>query len=67
MPDAQATLYSVLEPITVTMTRNDGGFLEVIPRQIDEGTVAVAFDETSSFAEGKRAMRIQEDGQVYAH
>ncbi|GAB4240831.1 MAG: hypothetical protein Kow00121_67160 [Elainellaceae cyanobacterium] len=67
MPDAQETLSGLPLPITITMDRNDDGFIAVTPNFIDESTVSISFDEAINRAEGKRAMRIQEDGQVYVH
>lgn len=66
-PESQQTLMGLPAPVTITMDRNDDGFLEVIPQSIDEGMLSLSLDEAQSLAEGKRAIRIQEDGQVYAH
>jgi hypothetical protein len=52
-------------PITITMVREDNGFLKVIPMSSSEGTLEVSLDETSSFGDNQGALRIQEDGEVF--
>jgi hypothetical protein len=53
-------------PVTITVVREDNGFLQVIPMSSSsEGTLTVSLDETNNFADNQGALRIQEDGEVY--
>lgn len=52
-------------PISITLVRQDGGLLKVIPTSTSEGTLAVSLDETTNFDDNQGVLRIQKDGQVF--
>ncbi len=52
-------------PITITLVRQDGGLLKVIPMSTSEGMLAVSLDETTNFDNNQGVLRIQKDGQVF--
>jgi len=52
-------------PISITLVRQDGGLLKVMPTSTSEGTLAVSLDETSNFDNNQGVLRIQSDGQVF--
>jgi len=52
-------------PITITLVREDGGLLKVIPMSTSEGTLSVSLDETTNFDNNQGVLRIQRDGQVF--
>jgi hypothetical protein len=52
-------------PITITVVREDGGLLQVMPMSTSEGTLSVSLDETTNFDNNQGVLRIQRDGQVF--
>ncbi|PMB44947.1 hypothetical protein CEN39_27665 [Fischerella thermalis CCMEE 5201] len=53
-------------PVTVTMVREDGGFIQAQPIPTsEEGVLAITLDETANFSNSDTALRIQRDGQVF--
>ncbi|MCC5603896.1 hypothetical protein [Nostoc favosum] len=54
-------------PISITLVRQDGGLLKVMPMSTSEGegTLAVSLDETTNFDNNQGVLRIQKDGQVF--
>ena len=52
-------------PISITLVRQDGGLLKVMPTSTSEGTLAVSLDETTNFDNNQGVLRIQKDGQVF--
>ncbi|MBC1225167.1 hypothetical protein GNF10_20155 [Nostoc sp. UCD121] len=52
-------------PISITLVRQDGGLLKVMPTSTSEGTLAVSLDETTNFDDNQGVLRIQKDGQVF--
>lgn len=52
-------------PISITLIRQDGGLLKVMPMSTSEGTLAVSLDETTNFDNNQGVLRIQRDGQVF--
>ncbi|OYD91541.1 hypothetical protein CDG76_27005 [Nostoc sp. 'Peltigera membranacea cyanobiont' 210A] len=52
-------------PISITLVRQDGGLLKVMPTSTSEGTLAVSLDETTNFDDNQGVLRIQRDGQVF--
>ncbi|WP_026736294.1 hypothetical protein [Fischerella sp. PCC 9605] len=53
-------------PVTVTMVREDGGFIQAKPIPTSsEGVLAITLDETANFSNSDTALRIQRDGQVF--
>jgi hypothetical protein len=52
-------------PISITLVRQDGGLLKVMPVSTSEGTLAVSLDETTNFDSNQGVLRIQKDGQVF--
>lgn len=52
-------------PISITLVRQDGGLLKVIPTSTSNGTLAVSLDETTKFDDNQGVLRIQKDGQVF--
>ena len=54
-------------PLTVTLVRNDGGFVTVTPfATSDSNVLAISLNETSDLGANQRALRVQEDGQVFS-
>lgn len=52
-------------PVTITVVREDGGLLKVIPVSTSKGMLSVSLDETSNFDNSQGVLRIQKDGQVF--
>lgn len=52
-------------PVTITVVREDGGLLKVIPVSTSQGMLSVSLDETSNFNNSQGVLRIQKDGQVF--
>ena len=52
-------------PFSITLVRQDGGLLKVMPMSTSEGTLAVSLDETTNFNNDQGVLRIQRDGQVF--
>lgn len=53
-------------PVTITMVRQDDGFLEVMPMQSSEsGLLEVSLDEETNFDNNQGVLRIQSSGQVF--
>ncbi|MGH8001492.1 MAG: hypothetical protein ACREPR_19250 [Brasilonema sp.] len=52
-------------PISITLVRQDGGLLKVMPMSTSEGTLSVSLDETTNFDNNQGVLRIQKDGQVF--
>jgi hypothetical protein len=62
----EATLRGLPTPVTLTVTRPDGGLLQVMPMDTSQpGMLAVTLDETTNFDNNLGALRIQKDGQVF--
>ncbi|MEH2069696.1 MAG: hypothetical protein V7K47_16300 [Nostoc sp.] len=52
-------------PVSITLVRQDGGLLKVMPMSTSEGTLGVSLDETTNFGNYQGVLRIQKDGQVF--
>jgi hypothetical protein len=53
-------------PVTLTLYRNDGGLIQVIPQPTStQGMLEVRLDETTNVGQDKGTVRIQEDGTVF--
>jgi len=53
-------------PVTITMVRQDRGFLEVVPVPASEsGLLEVTLDEAQDLDDNQGVLRIQSNGQVY--
>jgi hypothetical protein len=52
-------------PVSITLVRQDGGLLKVMPMSNSQGTLAVSLDETTNFNNDQGVLRIQRDGQVF--
>lgn len=52
-------------PVSITLVRQDGGLIKVMPMSTSEGTLAVSLDETTNFDNNQGVLRIQKDGQVF--
>ncbi|MBH8556100.1 hypothetical protein I8751_27930 [Nostocaceae cyanobacterium CENA357] len=59
------TLQDLPTPISITLVRQDGGLLKVMPMSTSEGTLAVSLDETTNLDNNQGVLRIQKDGQVF--
>ncbi len=62
---AEVVLQNLPTPITVTLVRDDGGLLKIIPRSTAVGMLAVSLDETLNFDSNQGVLRIQRDGEVF--
>jgi len=68
LPGGEETLLRNLPvPVTVTFTRQDDGFVEVIPMSASkDGVLEVALDEDANPRDSNQGvLRIQKDGQVF--
>lgn len=55
-------------PVTITMVREDGGFINAMPTSTSEdGTLTLSLNETANFANSDTALRIQSNGQVFVN
>ena len=55
-------------PLTLTMVRQDDGFIEVVPVTSESGMLEISLDEeTEPLDENQGVVRIQEDGQVFVN
>lgn len=52
-------------PVTITLVREDGGLLKVMPMPTSQGILSVSLDETTNFDDNQGVLRIQKDGQVF--
>lgn len=53
-------------PVTITVVRQDGGLLRVVPLSPSkQGVLEVSLDEAKSLGNNQGALRIQQDGQVF--
>jgi hypothetical protein len=52
-------------PVTITLVRQDGGLVKVMPMSTSEGMLSVSLDETTNFDDNQGVLRIQRDGQVF--
>jgi hypothetical protein len=53
-------------PVTITMVRQDKGFLDVMPVSTKEsGILELSLDEAKNFDDNQGVVRIQEDGEVF--
>ena len=60
------TLQGLRAPVTVTFEREDGGQLIVTPQPSSEsGSLEVRFNEATNAAQGRSAMRIEQNGSVF--
>ncbi|MBD2562531.1 MULTISPECIES: hypothetical protein [Nostoc] len=63
---SDVTLRGLNAPVTVTFQREDGGQLTVTPQPSSEaGNLAVTFNEATDPAQGRSAMRIEQNGSVF--
>lgn len=58
-------LQNLPTPVSITLVRQDGGLLKVMPLSTSQGTLAVSLDETTNFNNDQGVLRIQRDGQVF--
>ncbi|KYC43706.1 hypothetical protein WA1_00625 [Scytonema hofmannii PCC 7110] len=62
----EIVLQDLPTPVTITMVREDGGLLKVMPvSKSDSGALAVSLDEETTLDNNQGVLRIQRDGQVY--
>lgn len=61
----ETLLQNLPTPITVTLVRQDDGFLQVVPISSEEGMLAVSLEEDPNLDENQGVLRIEEDGQVF--
>jgi hypothetical protein len=62
------TLRDLPVPLTLTMVRNDGGFIEVMPISSSEaGMLSVALNRAADLGENQRTLNVQANGQVFAY
>lgn len=62
------TLMELPTPTTLTMVRDDDGFVTVEAVESEEGMLVLSLDEESTFIDSNQGViRIQEDGQVFAN
>jgi hypothetical protein len=62
------TLRDLQIPLTVTMVRNDGGFIQAMPMSSAEaGTLSISLNRAATLGENQRTLNVQPDGQVFAY
>lgn len=62
----EVVLKDLPTPVTITMVREDGGLLKVMPLSTsDSGVLAVSLDEKTTSDNNQGVLRIQRDGQVF--
>jgi hypothetical protein len=62
------TLRDLQTPVTITMVRNDGGFVQVMPMTAPEtGMLSVSLNRAADLGANQRTLNIQADGQVFAY
>jgi len=65
-PGEEVVLNGLPTPVTITLVRQDNGFLEVIPVATSEpGRLEISLDEETTFDNQQGVLRIQNDGQVF--
>ncbi|KST69561.1 hypothetical protein [Mastigocoleus testarum] len=62
----EITLQDLPTPVTITMRRNDGGFIKVNPksRNSEKATLNISLDESEKLDDARGVLRIKKDGQV---
>jgi len=62
----EIVLQDLPTPVTITMVREDGGLVKVMPlSKSDSGVLAVSLDEKTTPDNNQGVLRIQRDGQVF--
>lgn len=62
----EVVLRNLPTPVTITMVRQDGGLLKVMPMSNSQsGVLSISLDETTNLNGNRGALRIQRDGQVF--
>lgn len=62
----EVTLTELPTPVTLTMVRQDNGFLTVEAEESDSGMLVLSLDEESTFIDANQGVvEIQEDGEVF--
>ena len=64
----ETTLQGLPLPLTLTMVRQDDGFIKVTPVSTESGMLEISLDEAQKPLDNKQgAVRIQEDGKVFVN
>lgn len=61
----EVVLREIPTPATITLVREDGGFLNVEPVATEDGMLTVSLDEKKKPDNNQGVIRIQSDGQVF--
>jgi hypothetical protein len=62
------TLRGLETPVTMTMVRNDGGFIRVMPMAASEaGLLSISLNRAADLGQNQRTLNIQPSGQVFAY
>lgn len=63
----EVVLQDIPTPVTITMVREDNGWLKVTPVSTDDkdGMLTVSLDEETNVDDNQGVLRIQKDGQVF--
>lgn len=61
----EVVLREIPTPATITLVREDGGFLNVEPVATEDGMLTVSLDEKRKPDNNQGVIRIQSDGQVF--
>lgn len=65
---AETMLQGLPLPLTLTMVRQDDGFIEVVPVASESGMLEISLDEEQEpLDENQGVVRIQEDGKVFVN
>lgn len=65
MGNSEITLQDLQIPTNLTFVRPDGGFVQVIPREVSPGVLQVTLNETANVDNSQGALSIEQDGNVY--
>jgi hypothetical protein len=64
----EVELQNLPTPATLTMTREDDGFIRVVPQRTNQpGALALSLNETANPDESQQTVRVQDDGRVIAY
>jgi hypothetical protein len=65
-PRSDVTLQTLKAPVNITFERPDGGLIRVSPQASSQpGMLTVTFTETTDLDADKKAMTVQETGDVF--
>ncbi|MEB3218585.1 MAG: hypothetical protein VKN72_20445 [Nostocales cyanobacterium 94392] len=61
----EVVLREIPTPATITLVREDAGWLKVMPISTEDGMLTLSLDEETTLDDNQGVIRIQKDGQVF--